>query len=123
MKTVTTLVSAALLVLASSAYAHGTRSEATQVKTNTQSTTESAKQGFSDTAITAKVKEKFIAEKLFGDKPIDAMTIHVNTKEGVVYLTGKTDNQDRLNTAMDIAKKVEGVKDVIQKVTIEAPTN
>ena len=116
MKKYTTLLSAALLAVAPAVFADTTTTTNT---TDNTKTTDNAKQMFTDSAITAKVKEKFIAEKLFGDKKIDAMTIHVNTKQGVVYLTGKADSQARVTTAVDLAKKVEGVKEVVEKVKIE----
>src|SRR5690348_16779336 len=41
---------------------------------------------FGDTAITAKVKGKFIEQELFGKKKVEAMSIHVKTKDGTVFL-------------------------------------
>src|SRR5262245_35462349 len=73
----------------------------------------------SDTAITARVKEEFIAEKLFGDHEISSLTISVKTVHGVVYLSGKADNKEQLNTAIKLAKQVRGVKKVESKVKIK----
>src|SRR5205814_1784718 len=72
-------------------------------------TTASA-QPFADTAITAKVKGSFIKEKLFGDKDIVAMGISVETKNGVVHLTGKVENQQQATNAVKVAKSITGVK-------------
>lgn len=76
-------------------------------------------QPFSDTVITAKVKGKFIAQKLFDNKNIDAMSIHVKTTNGVVQLTGKADSQQQANNAISIAKSVEGVKDVESRIQLK----
>lgn len=76
-------------------------------------------QPLADLAITAKVKGSFVREKLFGTAPISVMGIHVETKNGVVYLTGVADNQTQAENAMTLAKKVEGVKSVHPKITIK----
>lgn len=73
----------------------------------------------SDTAITARVKEEFIAEKLFGDNEISSLTISVKTVHGIVYLSGTADNKDQLNTAISLAKQVPGVKKVESKVKVK----
>ncbi|MBS0285844.1 MAG: BON domain-containing protein [Proteobacteria bacterium] len=70
------------------------------------------KQYLSDSDITAKVKEAFIKEKLFGKEKISAMGVHVKTKKGVVTLSGKVSSQADADNAVKIAKGVEGVHDV-----------
>jgi len=67
---------------------------------------------YQDAYITAKVKGMFMREKVFGDKPIDAMDISVETKDGVVTLSGTVDNNAQIDTAINLAKKISGVKDV-----------
>lgn len=69
--------------------------------------------------ITAKIKGVFIREKLFGDKPMYVTGIHVETKEGVVYLTGKADNQAQIDSAISLAKSIKGVMDVNSTVEIK----
>jgi len=81
-----------------------------------------AKEGenyLSDAEITAKVKEKFIAEKLFGKEKISAMGIHVKTNKGVVYLKGKVSTQEQADNAIALAKGVSGVKDVKSSIKIK----
>ncbi|MEO8401253.1 MAG: BON domain-containing protein, partial [Gammaproteobacteria bacterium] len=46
-----------------------------------------------DALITAKIKGLLIREKLFGEKDIAALSTGVETKDGVVYLSGAVDNQ------------------------------
>jgi hyperosmotically inducible protein len=74
----------------------------------------------SDSEITAKVKEKFIAEKLFGKEKISAMGIHVKTNKGIVTLTGKVDSKENEENAIKLTKTVDGVKDVKSKIKVKA---
>jgi hyperosmotically inducible protein len=74
---------------------------------------------YKDAYITAKVKGYFVREKLFGDKSIDVSGVNVETKNGVVYLTGTVDTQAQINTSISLAKKIKGVKDVKSTVTVQ----
>jgi hyperosmotically inducible protein len=82
--------------------------------------TATSKEVIDDSVITTKVKEHFIQEKLFGNKDIKAITLHVETHNGVVRLTGTVDNEAQLENAVNIAKKVEGVKKVESDVKVVA---
>jgi hyperosmotically inducible protein len=53
-----------------------------------------------------------------GDKDISIMSIHVETKNGIVYLTGSADNVKEINNAVALAKSVKGVNKVISTVTV-----
>ncbi len=75
-------------------------------------------QPMTDMFITAKVKGKFIQEKLFGDKDIAVMSISVETKDGVVFLTGTADTKEQADNAVKIAKSVSGVKKVESSVKV-----
>src|SRR5262245_47727877 len=57
-----------------------------------------------DSMITAKIKTAFV-----GDKEVSALNIGVTTSNGVVQLTG-TGTPAEASKAVDIARKVEGVK-------------
>lgn len=72
-----------------------------------------------DSMITAKVKGVYLREKLFGDKPTTVTQIHVETKDGVVYLTGKANSETQAKNAQELAKGVKGVKEVKSSVKIE----
>ncbi|MBV8802896.1 MAG: BON domain-containing protein, partial [Gammaproteobacteria bacterium] len=80
-----------------------------------------------DTYITAKVKGLFIREKLFGKKDIAAINISVETKNGIVYLSGRVDNNDQIKNAIAIIKKsvpdVQGVEYSVSKVIPAKSTN
>lgn len=70
-------------------------------------------QPFTDTMITAKIKGLLIREDLFGDKDIASMSTSVETKNGVVYITGTVDNKTQIDNAVSIIKKsVSGVHKV-----------
>ena len=79
----------------------------------------SSKTPFADTAVTAKVKGTFIREKLFGEKSIGVTNIHVETKEEVVYLSGKADSEDQAKNAEKLAKSVKGVKEVKSSIKVK----
>ncbi|MGE3320471.1 MAG: BON domain-containing protein [Candidatus Berkiella sp.] len=75
---------------------------------------------WSDTEITAKVKAKFIEEKLMDDKNVAAFKVHVKTKKGVVHLSGKVTDKEQSENAVKFAKEVEGVKDVKSTIVVKA---
>lgn len=79
-------------------------------------------QPFADLAITAKVKGMFIREKLTG-KDIPAISISVETTNGVVYLSGTVSNQAQIDNAISIAKTISGVKNVESTIKIETSNN
>ena len=72
--------------------------------------------------ITAKIKGLLIKEKLFGEKDVAPINTSVETKDGVVYLTGVVNNQAQIDNAISIIKNsVPGVLKVeynVKKVEI-----
>jgi len=89
-----------------------------------QLTVKDSKQPLVDTIITAKIKGLFIREKLFGEKDIAAINTSVETKDGVVYLSGVVDNQQQIDNAIEIIKKsVPEVKKVEYSVKKVTPIN
>ncbi|HSW70233.1 MAG TPA: BON domain-containing protein [Gammaproteobacteria bacterium] len=79
----------------------------------------SSKAPLSDAAITTKVKSQFISDDVFTNKDVASMSIHVETVNGVVYLTGTANNRAQIRHAIATAKKVEGVKRVVSKVRVQ----
>lgn len=72
---------------------------------------------FRDMITTAKIKGLFIRADLFNEKDIASINTSVETKNGVVYLTGLVDNQQQIDNAIDIIKKsIPEVKKVEYKV-------
>lgn len=77
-----------------------------------------SQQPLTDTFITAKVKGILIRNYLFNtDMNVPAFQIHVETKDGVVYLTGTTETEAQRVKAERLARSVQGVKNV--KSTLE----
>ncbi|MGB7816215.1 MAG: BON domain-containing protein [Methylotenera sp.] len=66
-----------------------------------------AKQVASDSAITSKIKSKYLLEK-----GIKSFKVSVETKDGVVVLSGFVDNEAAKTRAAQIASGVSGVKSV-----------
>jgi osmotically-inducible protein OsmY len=73
------------------------------------------KQLFKDAYITAKVKGLFIKEKVLGDMPVSVAGVHVETKNGIVYLTGTATSKQAKN-AEELAKSVDEVVRVESKI-------
>lgn len=67
-----------------------------------------------DSVITTKVKSTLLA-----DASVKGMDAKVETHQGVVQLSGFVDNQAQLDRAVQIARGVEGVKDVENKMTVK----
>jgi hyperosmotically inducible protein len=74
-----------------------------------------AGQAIDDAAITAKVKTALLAEK--GVRGTD---INVDTAQGTVTLTGRLADTSQVERAAQVAKEVEGVKTVLNKLTVGA---
>lgn len=69
----------------------------------------------SDSIITTKIKAKFAQ-----DERVSAMDVKVDTdKDGVVVLSGTADNRAEAENAVSIAKSVEGVTKVHNRIKIE----
>ena len=72
------------------------------------------KSGPEDATITTNVKAKLVA-----DPTVSGTAINVDTKDGVVTLTGTVDNDAARTKAETIAKGVEGVKSVKTNLTVK----
>jgi hyperosmotically inducible protein len=88
-----------------------------KVDNNLQVQTESRSAGeaIDDSVITAKVKAALIA-----NKDVKAHEVNVETREGVVQLSGFVDNATARNTATEVARGVNGVKDVQNDLQIKS---
>ncbi len=70
-----------------------------------------------DALITAKIKGILIREKLFGEKNISAVNTSVETKDGVVYLSGVVSNKQQIDNAINVIRlNVPEVKKVVYSV-------
>jgi hyperosmotically inducible periplasmic protein len=70
----------------------------------------------SDPGITTAVKSKFAA-----DDTVKAYQINVDTKDRVVTLKGDVDSQPAKARAVEIARATEGVRDVVDSLTVTVP--
>jgi hyperosmotically inducible protein len=68
----------------------------------------------SDSAVTAKVKTALLA-----DDNVKGLKIDVDTNNGVVSLSGTADTQANMARAETVAKGIEGVKSVQNRLTVK----
>jgi hyperosmotically inducible protein len=66
-----------------------------------------------DAVITAAVKSR-----LLEDPQVKGLKIDVDTREGVVFLTGSVGNQEQMDRAVEVARATEHVKDVKPNLVI-----
>ncbi len=72
-----------------------------------------------DATITAKVNSKLLADTM-----VSGLKIDVDTRSGVVYLTGDNMNsQAAIDQAMKLAKDTDGVKNVVSKMAVRDVKN
>ena len=71
-------------------------------------------QAASDSAITSKIKGKYLVEKNF-----KSFKVSVETKDGIVVLSGFVDNQATKTRAGQIAAGVKGVKSVSNGLVVK----
>jgi hyperosmotically inducible periplasmic protein len=67
-----------------------------------------------DATITTRVKTS-----LLNDPVVGGLRIDVDTFKGVVTLSGRVKSQDEMNTAVALARRIDGVKDVKSTLQIE----
>ena len=72
------------------------------------------KQVASDSSITSKIKSKYLVEKNF-----KSFKVSVETKDGIVVLSGFVDNQATKTRAGQIAAAVKGVKSVSNGLVVK----
>ncbi|HEV8441041.1 MAG TPA: BON domain-containing protein [Methylomirabilota bacterium] len=75
------------------------------------------KAGISDSWLTSKTKIT-----LFADDRVKGSQIHVETQNGVIMLRGKVDSSEAKSAATEIAKGIDGVKDVKNELQVVAPS-
>ena len=69
-----------------------------------------------DTAITAKVKTAFLA-----DADVKGLQVEVDTRDGVVTLSGTLDKAANVERAATVAKGIEGVKSLDNRLMVKGP--
>ena len=61
--------------------------------------------------------------KLAGDQLVGVLSFDVTVKQGVVTLTGSVDSKNLKSRAEKVAKKVKGVKSVVNNIEIKTRTS
>ncbi|HTH00099.1 MAG TPA: BON domain-containing protein [Vicinamibacterales bacterium] len=87
---------------------------AEQVKAHAKSVADRVGKEVSDTWITSKVQAMY-----FLDRDVKGMNIDVTTKRGIVTLTGTVATEATRQKAIADARSIEGVNQVIDKLTIQ----
>ena len=85
-----------------------------QVKAHAKSVADRVGKEVSDTWITSKVQAMY-----FLDRDVKGMNIDVTTKRGIVTLTGTVATEATRQKAIADARSIEGVNQVIDKLTIQ----
>ena len=78
------------------------------------STKESTGEYIDDSTITAKVKARFVK-----DPDVKASQVNVETFKGVVQLSGFVDRPEQADRAVEIARGVQGVKEVKNSIVVK----
>jgi len=91
--------------------------QADQTGEKIKSTAQDAKAGMSDSWITSKTKIT-----LFADDRVKGRQVHVETQNGVVMLRGKVDSAEAKSAAAEVAKGIDGVKNVKNELQVVAPS-
>jgi osmotically-inducible protein OsmY len=89
-------------------------STADKVASATERATDKAATAVDDTAITTKVKSA-----VFAEPNLKSLQIGVDTKDGVVTLSGAVDTPDMKDRAMQIAQGVNGVRSVVDNLQVK----
>ena len=76
-----------------------------------------ASEAVTDAGITTKVKSKLLA-----DPDVSGLRIDVDTRDGVVTLTGTVSSSTEKTRALDLAGRVDNVKRVEDKLTVRPRT-
>ncbi|HVV00624.1 MAG TPA: BON domain-containing protein [Verrucomicrobiae bacterium] len=77
-----------------------------------------AGQAFSDATSDARVTGA-IKAKLVASQDLSAMSISVNTTDGIVTLSGSVDSADEIGKAMLLAMETDGVREVVSTLHVK----
>jgi hyperosmotically inducible protein len=67
-----------------------------------------------DSVVTTRVKSALLA-----DENVKGFDISVETRKGEAHLSGLIDTQIQIDRAVQIASKIEGVKSIVNKMSIK----
>lgn len=109
------VAASALLANLPLAHAANDSSSMPQQPATTQQPATEAPSYMDDAGITTKVKAKFLADKI-----VSGINVKVETKHGIVYLSGKAKSEQEKQRATELAMSTEGVQDVKNDIQIQA---
>lgn len=72
-----------------------------------------------DSAITINLQNKLKAENLYGTSNSAGTNIKIETRDGMVYLTGTVKRREDGERAANIARSIEGVVGVNSSITLD----
>ena len=90
------------------------KDDATMRRLQRQEDNQTVGEYMGDAAVTAKVKSGML-----GEKGLDSMDIKVITVDGTVTLMGDVDNRSQVGLAESVARQVEGVRNVDNKLVVK----
>jgi hyperosmotically inducible protein len=108
------VIFALLLVLPLVTACRSAKNTGVAIKEGTEAAADKTKTTVDDASITAAVKMKFAH-----DQTVKAHNIDVDTNQGVVTLTGTVTNQLEADRAVQLARTVDGVRDVRQNLVVQ----
>jgi hyperosmotically inducible protein len=86
-----------------------------EISSKTAAAAKQAKEALGDGALTAKIKAKMAL-----DDTVKALNLDVDTVDGVVTLSGKVRSRAERDRALALARETDGVRQVIDRTTLEA---
>ncbi|RKU00242.1 transporter [Burkholderia sp. Nafp2/4-1b] len=104
---------AGCLVVAPNVFAAGDDGAASSSSSMSSSTHSSTGAKIRDATITTKAKAELV-----GTSGLSAGDIHVKTRHGVVMLTGSVPDDQQRAQAVGVVRKIDGVQDVRDQLTI-----
>jgi hyperosmotically inducible periplasmic protein len=114
MRKITIAIFALLLVLPLVTACRSAKNTGVAIKEGTEAAADKTVNKMDDASITAAVKMKFAH-----DETVKAHNIDVDTNQGIVTLTGSVSNQGEADRAVQLARSVDGVKDVRQNLVVQ----
>jgi hyperosmotically inducible periplasmic protein len=79
---------------------------------------DNSRKPLTDSYITAKVKGLLLRKSFVGE-PVSATDIKVETKNGIVYLSGNVKDKNKADNAIEVARQVKGVKEVKSLIKVK----
>jgi hypothetical protein len=72
-----------------------------------------AERAVADASLTTKIKSKMALDDI-----VEALDVDVDTRAGVVTLTGRVSNEAERTRALQLARETEGVTDVVDRLAV-----